>query len=134
MPLLINIDVPDVAAAARFYEAAFGFKQVRTLFGGKIAELEHEGQLIHLLTKPEGAAAFADGPPRAYARHWTPLHLDILVSELDAALDRAQSAGAHLERPPTDHAWGRIAGVADPFGNGFCLIQLSAEGYGAVAG
>lgn len=138
MRLIVNIDVPDVNVAATFYESAFGFERIRPLFNGQIVEMKANGEtgspLIHLLTKPAaGKSPFADGPPRNYGRHWTPLHLDIVVDDLDAALARAARAGAKLERPITDHAWGRIAGIADPFGHGFCLIQLWAEGYDAVA-
>lgn len=31
------------------------------------------------------------------------------------------------------HAWGRIALLADPFGNGFCLLQFTAGGYDEIA-
>lgn len=134
MPLIINIDVPDVAAAAAFYARAFGFERVRPLFAGKIMEMRCAGQLVHLLTKAEETPP---GPSpaskRSYQRHWTPIHLDLVVDDLDVALRRALGAGAVRERPVTEHAWGRIAGVADPWGHGFCLIELSASGYDAVA-
>lgn len=131
--LLINIDTPDVDAAVRFYTAAFGLKLVRWLFGGQVAEMALGAQLFHILPKAEGGAAFAGGPGRSFARHWTPVHLDVLVDDLDAALARATEAGAVIERAPQAHAWGRIAGIADPFGHGWCLIELSPAGYDAVA-
>ncbi len=85
------------------------------------------------MPKAEGGAAFAGGPARSFARHWTPLHLDLLVSDLDVSIERATDAGAIIERAAQSHDWGRIAGIADPFGHGWCLIQLSAAGYDAVA-
>jgi hypothetical protein len=30
-------------------------------------------------------------------------------------------------------AWGRIANLSDPFGNGFCLLQFTGRGYDAIA-
>ncbi|MBI1186962.1 MAG: VOC family protein [Alphaproteobacteria bacterium] len=132
MSLIVNIDVPDVSEAASFYEDAFGFERLRPLFAGKIVEMRHGGVLIHLLTKPAEAPATPAGARRTYARHWTPLHLDIIVDDVAAAFARARAAGAISERPIADHAWGRIAGVADPWGHGFCLIELSDAGYDAA--
>lgn len=131
--LIVNIDAPDQGEAERFYAEAFGFEPVRRLFGGRIAEMRYGGALFHILGKPDGAA-YAGGPARNYARHWTPLHLDLVVEDVDAALARAVKAGAALERPAASYDWGRIAGVADPFGHGWCLITLTAAGYDAVAG
>jgi predicted enzyme related to lactoylglutathione lyase len=61
------------------------------------------------------------------------VHLDIVVEDIEAALARALEAGAILEAPLRDASWGRIAGLADPFGNGFCLIEFSVLGYNAIA-
>ena len=83
-------------------------------------------QLIHILPRPEGGG-------RTYERHWTPVHLDVVVDDVEAAVERAVRAGGALERAIATSDWGRIAGLADPFGNGFCLIELSAAGYDAVA-
>jgi hypothetical protein len=41
--------------------------------------------------------------------------------------------GATLDAPAATHAWGRIARLADPFGNGFCLLQFLGRGYDEVA-
>ena len=61
------------------------------------------------------------------------MHLDFVVPDLDAALKRAMAAGATVERQPTEHAYGRLALLADPFGNGFCLLQFTGRGYDAIA-
>ena len=66
---------------------------------------------------------------RSYARHWTPLHLDFVVTDLDAAVARALAAGAVLEATPSQHAYGRLALLHDPFGHGFCLLQFEGNGY-----
>lgn len=129
MQVIINIDTPDVDRAERFYAAGLGLTPVRRLFGGRLAEMKLGAQLFHILPKAEGAAAFADGPGRGYARHWTPVHLDFVVDDLEAAVERALAAGATMERPLSAHEWGRIAGLADPFGHGLCLIEMTARGY-----
>ena len=129
--LLVNIDVPDVAAAEAFYTTAFDLTASRR-FGG-IVELRGGSSLIHLLPKAEGTVGAGDDK-RRYERHWSPVHLDILVEDLDAAVERALAAGATLERRAPDAVWGRIANLADPFGHGFCLIQLLNRGYDELAG
>jgi predicted enzyme related to lactoylglutathione lyase len=34
-----------------------------------------------------------------------------------------------VEQPAKDRPYGRIAVLADPFGNGFCLLQMRGRGY-----
>ncbi len=58
---------------------------------------------------------------RNYNRHWTPVHLDIMVDDLDAILEQAVSAGARQEGETYSDGQYSIAFCADPFGNGFCL-------------
>jgi lactoylglutathione lyase len=131
--VLINIDVPDLDAACRFYCEALGLHVERHLFGGSIAELGGANAAFFLLRKPAGSVAAA-AQPRNYARHWTPVHFDVAVDDLDAALARALDAGAVLEGDVDSAPWGRIARLADPFGHGFCLVEFSAVGYDAVEG
>ena len=61
------------------------------------------------------------------------MHLDFLVEVLEGAVERAVSAGAQAESAIEAYPWGRMALLADPFGNDFCLIELDAVGYGAIA-
>ena len=70
---------------------------------------------------------------RDFARHWTPVHLDFIVPELDAAVARLTGLGATLDRPIQLAEYGRMANMADPFGNGFDLIEFSGSGYDAVS-
>ena len=133
MQLLANIYVDDLAAAERFYCAALGLKPGRR-FGSAAVELLGAGAAIYLLQKDQGTpAASTTQQRRDYSRHWTPVHLDFTVPDLDAALARAQAAGALLEGEPRTHRWGRIAVLADPFGHGFCLIQFLGQGYDEIA-
>lgn len=131
--LLINIDVDDLARAEAFYVDAFGLTVGRR-FGGEVIELVGGDAPIYLLRKPSATAAGdATTQTRDYRRHWTPLHLDFVVADLDDALIRAQAAGAVLEGEPRTAVWGRLATLADPFGHGFCLIEFRGRGYDEIA-
>ena len=131
--LLINIDVPDLAAGVHFYTEGLGFAAGRRL-GPAIAELLGGDVRLYLLEKRAGSATGpAGGDCRRYNRHWTPVHPDFIVDDLDTAVLRAVAAGAILEDPATDLPYGRQAMFADPFGNGFCLIAFNRQGYDAIA-
>ncbi|UEX17647.1 VOC family protein [Stenotrophomonas sp. SI-NJAU-1] len=128
---IVNVDVPDLAAAETFYTRAFGLRSGRRLGPGAL-ELLGGPTPLYLLQNDAGSAATEDGDVRDYQRHWTPVHLDWVVADVDAALARAVAAGAALERPIRERRWGTIAVLSDPFGHGFCLIQFSDEGYDAL--
>ena len=70
---------------------------------------------------------------RTYARHWTPVHLDFVVDDVERAVANAVAAGATLERPIATYDWGKLALMADPFGHGFCFIEFLARGYDEIA-
>ncbi|HVI60176.1 MAG TPA: VOC family protein [Luteimonas sp.] len=131
MNLLLNIDVPDLAAAEAFYVAAFGLRPARR-FGGDVLELLGAQAPLYLLRKPEGSTGAADCA-RGYGRHWTPLHCDVVVDDLDGALDRALAAGAMQEGAIREAAWGCIVQLADPFGHGWCLVEFRGCGYDEIA-
>ena len=134
MRLYVNIDVDDVDKAIEFYCAGLGLTLSRRLFDGAIAEMAGASSLIYLLPKASGSMTAQGASKRDYARHWTPVHLDFCVDDLDTALKRALAAGALLEGEVRDYDWGRIATLGDPFGHGFCLMQLAEGGYDRVAG
>jgi predicted enzyme related to lactoylglutathione lyase len=131
--LLINIDVPDLAAGEAFYTRAFGLRAGRRM-GDDFLELLGLEAPLYLLKKDKGTQPTPESADRrSYARHWSPIHPDIAVDDLDEATERVLAAGAKLEVPACDAEYGRIAMFADPFGHGFCLIQFNAEGYDAIA-
>lgn len=130
--LLINIDVPDLERGITFYTAAFDLRLGRRL-GSGFVELVGGEAPIYLLEAAPGTAPFRDAEvSRHYARHWTPVHLDFVVSDLDAALARALAAGATQEGDPSEHSYGRLVLLSDPFGHGECLLELNARGYDAL--
>lgn len=129
----INIDVDELDKGVAFYAAAVGLKPVRRL-GDFAVELSGAQAPVFLLQKAPATPAFTGAAiVRDYARHWTPVHLDFLVEEIEGALARAVSAGARAESAIEAYPWGRMVVLADPFGNGFCLIELDAAGYAAIA-
>lgn len=132
MTFLLNIDVPDVAQATTFYTEAFGLTVGRR-FGTAFVELLGWPAPVYLLTKQAGTLG-AGADRRRYERHWTPVHIDVVVDDVDAAVERALRAGAILEVPASDAPYGRIAMLVDPFGHGFCLLAFSEKGYDALLG
>ncbi len=131
MDVLVNIDVPDLARAVAFYTAAFGLEVTRR-FGQEGAELGGWPARLYLLQKPEGSLG-AGASPRRYDRHWTPVHLDVVVEDVEAALTRAVAAGARAETQIRTANWGKLVVLADPFGHGFCLIEFLGRGYDEIA-
>lgn len=134
METLINIDVPDLEAAIEFYQRATELRLGRRLFEGTVAELTGASVRVLLLQKETGSSPVPGvSLSRDYRRHWTPVHLDFVVPELEVATERAVAAGARLEGPIQSFVWGRQACLSDPFGHGFCLLQWQGGGYDRVA-
>ncbi len=130
--LRVCIDVDDVDKGIAFFTKGLDLRVGRRL-GDQWVELLGASAPLDLLSHCDGSEAV---PGRAlrrdFGRHWTPVHLDFVVEDVDAAVARAVSAGATLERPVRDEPYGRLANLADPFGNGICLLQMSERGYDAL--
>ncbi|MCX2781020.1 VOC family protein [Microbulbifer thermotolerans] len=131
MEFLINIDVDDLPRAIDFYRSAFGLRPGRS-FGASGMEMLGGNAPLYLLAKAPGSQA-SEGQRRNYRRHWTPVHLDMVVDDVEAAVDRAVAAGAKLEGEIRVNSWGAIATLSDPFGHGFCLLEFRGRGYDALA-
>lgn len=135
--LLVNIDVEDLEIAEEFYKKAFLMIPRRRL-GPAVLEMDYEGTLLYLLEKEAGSKPFVNASEeceRKYDRHWTPVHLDFVVTALDEVLLRVEKAGAIRVKGSVvrDHLWGRIIELSDPFGNGFCLLEFKGKGYDEIA-
>ena len=115
----VAIDVPDVGRAAAFYVEGLGFAFRDEPLAGDWVRLDAAHATIHLQRAPE----------RPYTRHWTPVHLDVVTTSLDATVARATAAGAVVERPIAAASWGRLATCADAFGHGFCIVEMGPRGY-----
>lgn len=130
--VLINIDVPDIEAGLAFYARAFGLAVGRRFDSG-FAELLGLPAPIYLLENRAGTSIGPiGGDVRRYDRHWSPIHLDIVVDDLEVAMARVTAAGAVPEGQTRAAPYGKLALFADPFGHGFCLIEFNDQGYDAL--
>ena len=133
MDFIVNIDVDNLESAERFYVDAFGLRVGRH-FGGSSVELLGAPAPIYLLEKADNTPALSSAKEaRRYSRHWTPVHLDFVVDDIETAVERSVRAGASVEQPVSSHKWGKLALMADPFGHGFCLIEFVGRGYDEIA-
>ena len=133
MDLLVNLDVNDLEKAVRFYSSACGLKVGRRLSGFGVEMLGSSAPIYLLVKSPATPVSNSTSQRRSYERHWTPVHLDFVVEDIEPAVQRAVSAGAQLEQPIATHKWGKLALMADPFGHGFCFIQFVGRGYDEIA-
>ena len=127
MKLIVNIDVPALEPAIRFYTEALGLTHTRT-FDDDVAELRGASSTVYLLQKARGTQAVHQPVvERDYQRHWTPVHFDLVVPDVDAAARRAIAAGAHQETGHVDWRGSRCVSFCDPFGHGFCFIEFETH-------
>jgi predicted enzyme related to lactoylglutathione lyase len=103
MDLLVNIDVDSLEKAIDFYRAAFDLKVGRR-FGASGVEMLGSSAAIYLLAKMDGTQVSSlTAQRRTYERHWTPVHLDFVVEEIESAVQKAISVGARLEASIATH-------------------------------
>ena len=127
--VIVNIDVPELQPAIDFYTEAVGARFSRFL-DDDVAELAYGSSPIYLLRKPAATPPTpAAARVRDFARHWTPVHVDFVVADLDEAVTRAIAAGAIRESECIEWRGSKCVTFADPFGHGFCLIELTGERY-----
>ena len=127
------IEVNDLDRGVAFYCSGLGLSLKRRLSPGWI-ELEGANLSIYLLgNRPPVVDLGSTKVARSYQRHWTPVHLDFIVPDLEEAVARLTTLGGSLDRDIKTREYGHIANMADPFGNGFDLIEFSGSGYDAVS-
>ena len=123
------IEVTDLARGIEFYCDGLGLTQKRQL-GPRWVELAGANLSIFLLAdRPAVAELGTTNVTRDFGRHWTPVHLDFIVANLDEMVERLCGLGATLDREIQIREYGRMANMGDPFGNGFDLIEFSGPGY-----
>ena len=132
----VYIEIDDLERGIRFYVDGLGLTVKRRLTE-RWVELAGAQMPIHLLARPEPEFESGEHVLRKdFSRHWTPVHLDFVVDDLEAALERAVAAGAALERRVDHPGMWQLAALADPFGNGIDLItdpEAAYERLGASA-
>lgn len=118
----VSIDVSDLNQAETFYVEALGCKKLRDQ-GSDMTVLSTENCDIYLQEKHEGSKPLLSSEVvRDYSRHWTPVHLDFLAKNVDELVEKIVRLGGRHEGGESGE-WGSIAYCADPFGNGFCVIN-----------
>jgi hypothetical protein len=65
---------------------------------------------------------------RRYTRHWTPVHLDFVIPDIEVAVDRATKADAKCEGEIQTHKWGVSRRWAILSATGICFIQFLGRG------
>jgi predicted enzyme related to lactoylglutathione lyase len=129
----VYIEIDDLERGIGFYVDGVGLSIARRLTP-RWVELAGAQVPIHLLARPEPEFETGEHVLRKdFGRHWTPIHLDFVVDDLDAAVERAVRAGATLERRVDHPGFWRLAALADPFGHGFDLIEHPEAGYSRLA-
>lgn len=119
--LSVSIDVPNLQQAELFYIEALGCERVREQ--GKMVVLRCQNADIYLLEKAAGSQPLASSDVvRSYERHWTAVHLDFLCDNVEEVVSKIKKLGGTQEGGEKGD-WGAIAYCADPFGNGFCIIN-----------
>lgn len=117
------VEVDDLERGIAFYREALGLSVERRL-SPRWVELEGANAPIFLIgDRPPLADLGRKKVARNFDRQWTPVHLDFVVPDLDAAVARSLAAVASLDRQIQSREYGRIANLADPFGNGFDLLR-----------
>ena len=118
----VSIDVPDLEAGLRFYGTVFGFLETTRPFPA-MAILDANNVTVCLHQKAAGTKSSRGGAEvRRYERHWTPVHLDLHVRDLDAVLAKVRAEGGRIEDEFRTQGPKPVAFCSDPFGNGFCVI------------
>ena len=117
----ISIDVSNLKNAEIFYVEALGCKKLRDQ--GNMVVLSTDNVDIYLQEKEGGTPSFPSSETvRNYTRHWTPIHLDFICDNVDERVANVLKLGGSHEGGESGD-WGSIAYCADPFGNGFCIIN-----------
>jgi predicted enzyme related to lactoylglutathione lyase len=127
------IEVTEAARGIEFYCDGLGLTVKRRLSPRWIELAGADIPIFLLAGRPAVADLGSVTAARSFERHWTPVHLDFIVRDLDSMVSRLTRLGGALDRAIKTREYGRIANMADPFGNGFDLIEFSGSGYDAVS-
>jgi predicted enzyme related to lactoylglutathione lyase len=118
MEFHICIDVDDVDRAVEFYGRGLGLTVVE--HHPDWAQVKLGEQTFWIMQSPAGSRGQI---LRDYRRHWTPVHLDFVVDDIEDAVKRAVDAGGKLEGEIQRGPKGGLANLVDPSGNGVDLVS-----------
>lgn len=118
----VSIDVPRLDDGLRFYCNVFGFFETSRPFP-TMAILDANNVTVCMHEKAADTRSSTGGADmRRYERHWTPVHLDLHVSDIHAALATLRAEGGVVEDEFLTGGPKPAAFCSDPFGNGICVI------------
>lgn len=119
--LIPHLVCDPCADAIEFYKQAFGAEEVRrvpTPDGKRLlhAAIRIDGRPVFLVDDfPEFCEGKSSSPK---ALGGTPINIHRYVEDVDAAIQRAEKAGATVKMPAQNMFWGdRYGVVTDPFGH-----------------
>ena len=112
----VTVPVPDLDQGLAFYRDQLGHEL--------LWRNDAVGQAG--LRLPEGSTELVLTTTLDYAPNW-------LVKSLEEAVEQVVAAGGHLLAEPAPIPVGRVAVVADPFGNPLILLDLSSGRYATDA-
>ena len=118
-----HIVVAGAADAIEFYKAAFGAEELLRVPGedGKLmhAAVSIDGAMLMLVDENPGWGI--QGP---LSLGGSPVTLHLNVPNADAAIAKAEAAGATVTMPAADMFWGdRYGQVKDPFGHSWSIAH-----------
>lgn len=115
-----SIDCPDPAVLADFYGALLGMRRlVETPDGGVVAITDGTATLAFMRV---GDFVAPSWPEPGQLQQ---MHLDVSVTDLDAAVDQAVALGARVAAHQAGPAHWRV--MIDPAGHPFCLTTVGAD-------
>lgn len=123
-----HLTVRDATRALEFYKQAFGAEvlHVAPAPGGKVLHASLKIGDSMLMLNDEFPEYGGDPAPSAKGGAGVALH--IYLENVDAAFQRAVSAGASVKMPLMDQFWGdRYGVVVDPFGHKWSLATHTRD-------
>lgn len=130
--LIPHLICDPCSEAIEFYKQAFGAEELNRVIQpgtGKImhAALRIDGRVLFLCDDfPEFCADGQPNSPKALGG--SPVTIHRYVTDCDAAITRAEQAGATVKMPADDMFWGdRYGVIVDPFGHSWSLATHIRE-------
>jgi predicted enzyme related to lactoylglutathione lyase len=117
----VSIDVPSLDAGLRFYAQLFAWEETARPFP-QMAILDANNVTVCMHEKAPGSKSSERGGARSYDRHWTPVHLDLHVTDYETVVSSLRKLGGTVEREFKDQGPRPVAFCSDPFGNGLCIL------------
>ena len=123
--IIPHLVVDDASKAIDFYKKAFGAEEICRMPSPDGQKLMHAEIKIgdHIVYVCDDFPEFSGGTSRTpKTLGASPVTIHMYVKDCDAAMAKAQKAGAVLSMPATDMFWGdRYGKVTDPFGHEWSL-------------